>query len=140
MDKIIIKGRGCGGRAEGEALVSNKQISFYSDIDPATGEVVNKSTLPEIFGKTITNKILVFNHGKGGTWTTWILPDMVRAGTAPKAIVMREVWPIMAEAALMAEIPVVDRFDRDPLEIIETGDWIVVDGDKGTVTITKKRE
>ena len=29
-------------------------------------------------------------------------------------------------------------FDRDPLDCIETGDWVVVDADRGTVEIHKK--
>jgi len=28
-------------------------------------------------------------------------------------------------------------FDRDPLALIETGDWVRVDGDAGTVTVWK---
>jgi len=29
-------------------------------------------------------------------------------------------------------------FDRDPLDVIETGDWVKVDADAGTVEITKR--
>ena len=28
--------------------------------------------------------------------------------------------------------------DRNPLEVIETGDWVRVDADNGTVEVTKK--
>jgi hypothetical protein len=35
-------------------------------------------------------------------------------------------------------IPSVTDFDRDPLDLIETGDWVIVDGDAGTVEITKR--
>jgi hypothetical protein len=37
-------------------------------------------------------------------------------------------------------IPSVTDFDQDPLAIIETGDWVRVDGDSGTVEITKKAD
>ena len=33
-----------------------------------------------------------------------------------------------------------DRPDLDPLAIIETGDWVKVDGDRGVVEITKRRD
>ena len=29
-------------------------------------------------------------------------------------------------------------FDRDPLELIRTGDWVRVDADQGVVTITRR--
>jgi hypothetical protein len=37
------------------------------------------------------------------------------------------------------KVPTVTDFDRDPTEIIETGDHVLVDGDRGTVEITKKK-
>ena len=35
-------------------------------------------------------------------------------------------------------VPSVTDFDRDPLEIIETGDWVTVDGDNGVVEVVKR--
>ena len=35
-------------------------------------------------------------------------------------------------------VPAITDFDRDPLDIIETGDWVKVDADRGVVEITKK--
>ena len=35
---------------------------------------------------------------------------------------------------------VVDRLDQDPIEVIETGDWVKVDGDRGIVEVTKKQK
>lgn len=35
-------------------------------------------------------------------------------------------------------IPAVAELDRDPAEIIASGDWVKVDGDKGIVEVTKK--
>jgi uncharacterized protein len=39
---------------------------------------------------------------------------------------------------MVAIIPKVTDFDRDPTEVIETGDHVVVDGDKGIVEVIKK--
>jgi hypothetical protein len=36
-------------------------------------------------------------------------------------------------------VPSVTDFDRDPLDVIETGDWVIVDGDHGVVEVQKKR-
>ena len=31
-------------------------------------------------------------------------------------------------------------FERDPLELIKTGDWVRVDADAGIVTITRRED
>jgi K+/H+ antiporter YhaU regulatory subunit KhtT len=35
-------------------------------------------------------------------------------------------------------VPTVTDFDRDPTEVIETGDEVIVNGDKGIVEVIKK--
>jgi hypothetical protein len=35
--------------------------------------------------------------------------------------------------------PSVTELDQDPLGVIETGDWVRVDGDRGVVEVTKRR-
>jgi predicted aconitase with swiveling domain len=60
------------------------------------------------------------------------------AGTAPKALVFNEMTTKVALGAVVMRIPSVTDLDRDPLDLIETGDWVRVDGDTGIVEITKK--
>ena len=60
------------------------------------------------------------------------------AGTAPKAMVFTEMTTKVALGAVVMRIPAVTDLDRDPFEVIETGDWVSVDGDKGIVEIIKK--
>ena len=61
------------------------------------------------------------------------------AGTAPKALVFNEMTTKVALGAVVMRVPSVTDLDRDPLEVIETGDWVIVDGDKGTVEVHKGR-
>ena len=42
MKKIILRGRGTTGKAEGVALVSRESMSFFSDVDYRTGKVVSE--------------------------------------------------------------------------------------------------
>ena len=35
-------------------------------------------------------------------------------------------------------MPSVTGLDQDPLTVIETGDWVKVDGDRGLVEVTKR--
>jgi predicted aconitase with swiveling domain len=44
---------------------------------------------------------------------------------------------IVAVGAVMGKIPVVDRLDKNPLDLIENGDRVEVDGDNGTVRVWK---
>jgi hypothetical protein len=49
-----------------------------------------------------------------------------------------ETEPIIAVGAAMGNIPLVDRLDKNPLEVISTGDRVRIDGDLGIVEVTKK--
>jgi predicted aconitase with swiveling domain len=45
-----------------------------------------------------------------------------------------------ALGAVVLRVPTLTDFDRDPLECIETGDWVEVDGDAGTLRVWKDSE
>lgn len=98
-----------GGRAEGEALVSNKPISFYGGVDPETGKIIERDH--PLCGYSISGRILVFPHGKGSTVGSYILLRLKKRGLAPLAIINERCEPIIAVGAIIAEIPAVDRVD-----------------------------
>ena len=54
------------------------------------------------------------------------------------AMINVEAEPIIAVRSAMGNIPMVDRLDQNPLEVIATGDHVKIDGDKGIVEVTKK--
>jgi uncharacterized protein len=35
-------------------------------------------------------------------------------------------------------VPSITDLDRDPLDVIETGDWVIVDADRGIVEVIKR--
>ncbi len=43
----------------------------------------------------------------------------------------------IALGAVVMRVPSVTDLDRNPLDLIETGDWVTVDGDKGIVEVRK---
>jgi len=145
MAKIILKGhKGINGTAEGEALVCQEPVNLMADTgnvwsDPADATFTNKLGTPSVYGKSFKDKVLVFPTGKGGIFSTNILMDMVAVGTSPKAIVNVRTHPVWAALAIELKIPLVDRLDKNPCEVIETGDWVKVDADKGTVEVTEKK-
>jgi hypothetical protein len=128
---MILKGRKVAkGTAHGVALVSTEGISFYGGVEPETGKVVGKGHPLE--GQVVAGKILVFPQGKGSTVGSYVLYDMKKRGTAPAAIINKEIETIIAVGAIISKIPCVDKID---ISKIKTGDKVSVDAENGTVNV-----
>ncbi|WP_457550155.1 DUF126 domain-containing protein [Archaeoglobus sp.] len=119
------------GYAEGEVIVSRRKFSFLGDVDVESGVVVANDS--DIEGESIANKIFVFPYGRGSTVGTYVLLRMKKKGTAPKAIINIETEPIIAVGAIIAEIPLMDRLELNPLEVFDSGDFAVVNAYEGYV-------
>ena len=129
---MILNGRKIStGQATGEALVTSMGISFYGGVDPETGQVVEKSH--ELEGQSIAGRVLVFPTGKGSTVGSYTLYRLKKAGLAPMAIINAESETITAVGCIISDIPCVDRI---PIEQIETGVQVSVDGETGIVEVT----
>jgi len=135
--KVVLKGRGLvEGLVEGKALVTSQPISFYGGVDPLSGVVTERGH--ELEGKVISGKILVFPYGKGSTVGSYVIYHMAKIGSAPLAIINLESEPIIIAGCVLANIPLVDKLDKDPIKTIETGDIVQVDGTHGFVVILSK--
>ncbi len=121
------------GVAEGIALVGAEPLSFYGSIDFDTGKVIEKKH--PLFGKPIKDTILVFPGGKGSTVGSYGLYRLKKAGLAPKAIINLETEPIIAAGAIISGIPLIDKLEKNPLELIRTGMRVKVDCVKGFVEL-----
>jgi predicted aconitase with swiveling domain len=101
-----------------------------------TGTVIE--TRHELRGQTFKDKILVFPGAKGSSgWS--VAFHMTRiTGTAPKALVFNVMTTKIALGAVVMRVPSVTDLDQDPLQIIQTGDWVTVDGDRGIVEIRRR--
>ncbi|MCX9011599.1 MAG: DUF126 domain-containing protein [Candidatus Methanoperedens sp.] len=121
------------GRAGGEALVTSQPVSFLGSVDPRTGIVVEKEH--ELAGKSITGKVLVFPGGKGSTVGSYVIYQLKKNGTAPAAMINIKAEPIVAVGAIISDIPLVDRMEKDPTAAIRTGDKVLVDAIVGSVEI-----
>ncbi|MBN2117350.1 MAG: DUF126 domain-containing protein [Anaerolineales bacterium] len=129
---MILNGRKIStGNAEGEALVTAMGISFYGGVDPETGCVVEKGH--ELEGQSIASRVLVFPTGKGSTVGSYTLYRLKKAGLAPAAIVNLESETITAVGCIISDIPCVDHI---PIEKIQTGMRVSVDGERGVVEIS----
>lgn len=146
MAKIILKGhKGIGGTAEGEALVSKNALSYIFDVggiwlDPMSAKVTNKQEMPDWYGEDLAGKVLVFPTGRGGIFSTAMLMGLANKGLGPKAMINIKTHPVFAYASIVMNIPTVDELDQNPCEVIESGDWVKVDAEKGIVEVTKKKD
>ncbi len=138
MTKIILKGRKVvGGVAEGEAFVTRDTISGWGGIDHTTGTIVEMRH--ERRGESFAGKVLVFPGAKGSSGWSAMFHTARLMGTAPKAMVFNIMTTKIALGAVVMHCPSVTDLDQDPLDVIETGDWVKVDGDQGIVEVTKRR-
>jgi len=136
MPNRILRGRTVvEGRAEGEALVSQKPLSFLGGVDPADGRVIEKDH--DLGGVCIKDKILCFPHGHGSTVGSYVLYSLAKKGLAPKAIINEAADPVVVVGAIIADIPMLDRVD---IRQIKTGETVKVDASKGTVTVIESKE
>lgn len=136
-ETIELKGRKVvAGRAEGEALVTTETISGWGGINERTGTVIERRH--EMRGVSFAGKILVFPGAKGSSgWSAYF--HMTRLnGVQPAAMIFTRMTTKIALGAVVTRVPAITELDQDPLSVIETGDWVVVDADAGTVTVTKK--
>lgn len=137
QERIVLRGRKVvGGRAEGEALVTRQTIPGWGGVNPVQGVITETSH--DLRGVSFADKVLVCRGAKGSSGWSAMYHTTRLAGTAPKALVFNEMTTKIALGAVVMRIPSVTDLDRDPLDVIETGDWVVVDGDHGIVEVVKR--
>ena len=128
--------RGIGQPVRGIALAAADNFSARYDLDRVHG--VFSRPAHKLFGQNYVGKVLVLNAAKGGVATSWMLAEMVSRDLAPLALLLNYANPIMAQAAALSGIALVDRFDRDITAAIATGDEVEVDPATGVVRVAGK--
>jgi uncharacterized protein len=135
--KIVLKGRKVmGGVAEGEALVSKKPLMGWGNVSVKGGYTVERNH--PLYEVPFKGKVLVFPEprGSGGFVAYGKTREL---GNNPAAFLYRKGNNLTVFAAMNMKVPTVTDFDQDPTEVIETGDFVRVDGDRGIVEVFKKK-
>ena len=83
------------------------------------------------------DKVLVFPGAKGSSGWSAVFHMTRLMGTAPKAMIFNEMTTKIALGAVVMRVPSITDLDQDPLAVIETGDWVKVDADRGVVEVRK---
>ncbi|MFQ6079892.1 MAG: aconitase X swivel domain-containing protein [Thermodesulfobacteriota bacterium] len=141
MERIL---RGCcvvRGRCEGETVVTSQPISFWGGVDPAAGCVNDRRH--ELFGQSISGKVLVFPFGKGSSTTSLIILELARVDKAPAGIINLRTEPILATGPIVCkhlygkEIPIVT-LDEEAFQMLRTGQHVVVNANTGEVVVREE--
>jgi predicted aconitase with swiveling domain len=85
-----------------------ESISFYGDVDPSTGRLVD--------GRSIAGRILVAWKSKGSTVGPYVMYSLRKRGKQPLAILLGIADPIIIAGSVIAEIPLVHRLPREFFE------------------------
>ncbi len=140
MKQLVIRGKAMvEGKAEGEAVVSNRAFTFAHGVDPMSGVVTDIRS--DIRSVSVKGKILVYPFGKGSTTgASWFL-ETVRNGKGPKAVLTQAPEPIIVVGSVLAKIlynktiPVMSEFSEDVTTKIRNHDRVSVDAKKGLVIV-----
>jgi hypothetical protein len=139
MEKIIIKGRGVmPGKAEGIAMVCPDSIEGYGGFNPKTGEIVEHNHIHK--GESLSGTIFVLPGSRGSNGWSCFFGAARAAGAGPKALIFNRIDSSSGVAIAISKVPAVVDFpeDQNPCEFIRDGDHVIVDGDSGTIEITRK--
>ena len=144
MRPLLLRGRGLnGGIAQGEALVTTP-INFFA----AYMQGILSGTLStiedakhELYGMSLEEKVLIFPFSIGSLAGGVSLLEAIIQGVGPKAIVNIKTdgvllaGPVFARVFYGMDVPVVDSVEEDSLKTIRDGDFLTIDGRKGTVEV-----
>jgi len=119
------------GISKGRLIVSKEPLSFLGGVDSNTGIVIDPNH--ELNGKSIKDKILFIPEGKGSTVGSYVIFQMKKNNTAPKAIICLNAEPIIATGAIMSNIPMVD--SPSNTEDLKDGIDVEVDASNGIINI-----
>lgn len=133
-------GRGAyQGIAEGEALVCRESIQGWAGVSDTTGEIIEKGHAEE--GKNINGKILVLPCSKGSNgWSCHFHSAMI-SWFKPAGWIFSKMDSRAGVATVVIGSPAVtDIVSADPCDVIETGDWIKINGFEGIVEVYKREK
>ncbi len=138
MELVTLHGRKVvGGYAAGEAIVSRVSLCFRSEYDPVTGRVTEASH--PLKGRSLKDKILLMPSTKGSSANDMWMTLGHKEKNAPAGLINIDIDCLAVLGCVVNQIPLITDLDSDPFEVIEDGDYVELDADRGMVRIQKKK-
>ena len=111
--RVLVAGAGTGN-----VLRLEEPLSFWGGVDPATGRIIDRRH-PRC-DASVAGRVLVMPYGRGSSSSSSVLLEGVRLGTAPAAVVLRELDGILALGAAVAR----ELYEQSPpVVLLEAADW-----------------
>ncbi len=119
MTGVELEGRVLvGGAGAGSVLRLDEPLSFWGGVDPVTGRIIDRRHPRR--GESVAGRVLVMPYGRGSSSSSSVLLEAVRLGTAPTAVVLRELDGILALGAAVAR----ELYEQSPpVVLLEATDW-----------------
>jgi predicted aconitase with swiveling domain len=124
--EVLIAGRGAG-----TVLRIDHPISFWGGVDPRTARVSDPRHPRH--GERLAGRVVAIRSLRGSSSSSAVLLELIHAGIAPAAILLRETDAILALGALVAremgygELPMV-RIDEAAFAALAEGRHARIDG------------
>jgi len=118
------------GTAKGRVLSTRQATSFWGCVDPLSGNISDKRH--ELFGESISGRILAFPFGKGSSTGSLMLLELLRLNLAPAAIINIRTEPLLATGPVVGKhfygktfpILTVDESDFDHLKTVRPAEVV----------------
>jgi predicted aconitase with swiveling domain len=121
------------GEARGRLNLLDKPLSFWGGYDPLTGTITD-TTHPNL-GINLAGSVLAMHEARGSSSSSSIFVEAARLGTAPAAIILSRVDPILVIGGLVAT----DLFEVIiPIVVLTAENWPLLSGAK-TVQVDAAR-
>ncbi|KAJ4375396.1 hypothetical protein N0V83_002483 [Neocucurbitaria cava] len=89
------------GRASGNLIASNLELSFWGGVDPRTGQVIDRHHT--LSGKCLQGCILAIPGGRGSCSGSGVILELLLNGNGPLAILFERREDILTLGVMMAE-------------------------------------
>ena len=111
--QVLVAGAGAGS-----VLRLEEPLSFWGGVDPISGRIIDRRH-PRC-GESVAGRVLVMPYGRGSSSSSSVLLEGVRLGTAPAAVVLRELDGILALGAAVAR----ELYAKSPpVVVLSAVDW-----------------
>jgi len=90
-----------GPPAAAPLVVTDVPLSFWGGYDPVTGRIVDRHH--PLYGVECAGRVLALPAGRGSSTGSAVLLEAIRVGTAPAALIISRMDPILALGLVVAD-------------------------------------